>query len=83
MSVHEHIARARKVRKLIALVPAPVTKSQAWRLAMTLSAFTPAQRERWARAAGVTTPSNLTWSLLCDAVRESATKLSSADRAAG
>jgi len=70
MNVHEHIARARKVRKLIALVPAPVTKSQAWRLAMTLSAFTPAQRERWARAAGVKAPSNLTWSLLCDAVRE-------------
>jgi len=72
MSPFETLARAKKIRKLIALVTAPVTKSQAWRLAMTLSAFTPAQRERWARAAGVKAPSNLTWSLLVDAVREAA-----------
>lgn len=70
MNSHEYIARARKVARLVAAVPAPETRSQAERLAMTLAGFTDRQRAMWAQAAGVRAPSELTWAWVCSAVRE-------------
>lgn len=70
MNPFEAVARARKVTRLVAAVPAPETRSQAERLAMALAAFTPKQREMWARSAGCRAPSDLTWSWVVAAVRE-------------
>lgn len=69
MNSYELVARARKVAKLVQAVPAPETRSQAERLAMTLAAFTPRQRERWAAHAGCRAPSDLTWAWLVATVR--------------
>jgi hypothetical protein len=70
MNAFEMVARAKKVAKLVAAVPAPETRSQAERLAMTLAGFTERQRAMWAQAAGVRAPSNLTWAWVVSAVRE-------------
>jgi len=80
MSPFELVARARKVARLVAAVPAPETRSQAERLAMTLAAFTSAQRALWAASAGCRPPSDLTWTLVVTTVREQA--LSPDDRRA-
>lgn len=64
-------ARALKVIRLLEVVPTPETRSQAERLAMTLAAFTPEQRARWAQFAGCRTPpSDMTWDWFVTAVRE-------------
>lgn len=69
MNAFELVARARKVARLVAAVPAPETRSQAERLALTLAAFTPRQRVLWATSAGCRPPSELTWAWMVSAVR--------------
>ena len=70
MSSFEAVARARKVAALAALVPPARGRWHARRLACRLARFTPEERARCARAAGVAAPSELTWRWLIDAVRE-------------
>lgn len=73
MSPFEAIARAQKVARIVAIVPRSASKAEAAAVADKLAAFMPAQRARWAAAAGVTrAPSDLTWAWAVAAVRESA-----------
>jgi len=71
MSTHEATARARKVAAMSALVPPARGRWHARRLACRLARFTPEERARWARAAGVAAPSDTSWAWLVAAVRES------------
>lgn len=80
MNAFEMVARAKKVARLVAAVPAPETRSQAERLAMTLAAFTERQRTVWAASAGCRPPSELTWAWMVDVVRTGKT-VSQADNA--
>jgi hypothetical protein len=69
MTSFERTARARKVSRLVSIVPRPETRDQAARLAMTLAAFTVEQRRRWAEFAGCKAPSSLTWAMCVATVR--------------
>lgn len=56
-------ARAKKAAKIAAVVPAGYTTSRRRiaKVAAKLATFTQEQRDRWARVAGVASPSDATW----------------------
>lgn len=58
-------ARAQKVQNLMKHVPAGDGK----KIAAELAKFTPLMKSAFACGSGVTTPSDETWALLCEAVR--------------
>lgn len=70
MSTQEIQARAEKVAAIVTTVPRRFTASKvkAARVADRMAAFTAEQRARWARAANVNAPSDLTWSMVVAAV---------------
>jgi hypothetical protein len=65
----ELIARALKVSAMVTLVPACETKALNHACAALLESWPQADRDELARAAGVRSPSEKTWELLCDVVR--------------
>jgi hypothetical protein len=72
VTAREMGARARKVRALVALVPEASRRAENEALAKTLQNFDDSQRRRWSEAATGSTraPSDLTWFLFVQAVRE-------------
>jgi hypothetical protein len=64
----EHSARAAKVARLLALVPAAHTPDQVHATAVYCASMTHAQRYELARQAGVLWPSDETWARLVSAI---------------
>jgi hypothetical protein len=68
MSSFEQAARARKVSLLLDLVPTASRRVENACYATELASWTQERRDRFAAAAGATSPSDTTWAMLCAAV---------------
>lgn len=64
------LARCRKVAMLCALVPLGATRAENQDMARTMGLWNQEQRDRWAAAAGVGSPSPTTWGLVVQVVGE-------------
>jgi hypothetical protein len=80
---YERAARARKVAKMLALVPPGATRREMNDLADALVRFDDDARARWASAAGCTPPSIATWADLVALSRARLTAQEIMARAAG
>lgn len=69
MNGFERTGRARKAMIIFALVPPAATQSEADALAATLTSWTQDKRDGFAAAAGVRSPSALTWDAVVEKVR--------------
>ncbi len=65
----EHLARALKVCRIVALVPAGATRAENEALATVLASWEQEARDRFALVAGARSPSPESWSMVVEVVR--------------
>ena len=69
-AIIETLARQAKVWRIVSVLPFPRYRAQAARLAAALANLSQADRDTIAARAGVRSPSETTWSMVVDVVRE-------------